>query len=162
MSGNIASDLAPLVDTSPSMEKRFRFLVSLKDKFWRRFVHELVPNLRATNKWRSEKPAIALDDIVVVLDEEGNRLQNRFPLGRIISINFGKDGLPRRALVRMQKGDKSVALNRLSIVLPANKVNYCDESELHFQNVNDDKIRKNRRKKVTKKAVHLCFAEIGT
>ena len=162
MSGNIASDLAPLVDTSPSMEKRFRFLVSLKDKFWRRFVHELVPILRATNKWRSEKPAIAVDDIVVVLDEEGNRLQNRFPLGRIISINFGKDGLPRRALVRMQKGDKSVALNRLSIVLPANKVNYCDESELHFQNVNDDKIRKNRRKKVTKKAVHLCFAEIGT
>ena len=91
------------------------------DQFWRRFVHEIAPELRRRHKWLRERPSLQVGDIVCVLDDNAG-IQKKFPLGRILSLTFGRDGFPRRAKIRTQMGECDRGLNRLYVVYPAENV----------------------------------------
>ena len=124
MQGNLASDLAP-VDETFTLEKRYQYILFLKNKFWSRLVKELTPTLRKCDKWRGKRPEIQVGDVVVILDEESYRDHQRYPLGRVLEIKpSGADGIPRSALIKVAKGPKKEdklirGLNKLHVVLPA-------------------------------------------
>ena len=68
----------------------------LADVFWRRWTREYLPSLQERQKWNKEHGNVAVDDVVLVLDENTHR--SSWPLGRIIEV-YKK----RRAQVRSVK-----------------------------------------------------------
>ena len=73
----------------------------LQLKFAKRFFTELVPELTKRDKWWSILPKIKVDQIVVVLNCPPSP-QGLWPLGRVLEVNEGKDGIIRGARVLSQ------------------------------------------------------------
>ena len=85
MSGNLASDLAP-VDESLTLDERYQYLLFLKNQFWERFIKEVTPSMREYEKWQGSRTEIQVGDVVVLLDEKSYKQHKRWPLGEIIKI----------------------------------------------------------------------------
>ena len=82
--------------------KRWRQAQILTDHFWKRWLHEYVPNLTERKKWRTPTPQIKKDDVVLVVDDNAPRGQWR--LGRVIETFSGRDGQVRTAEVKTKYG----------------------------------------------------------
>jgi hypothetical protein len=52
LSGKIGQDLAPVINYEKNgLETQYKIVLSLVDKFWRRFVQEMKPKMALYNKW---------------------------------------------------------------------------------------------------------------
>ena len=56
----------------------------LADIFWQRWVREYLPSLQQREKWHKQRRNFAVNDIVLVLDD--NKPRNSWPLGRILEV----------------------------------------------------------------------------
>lgn len=75
-------------------KRRWRQVQYLTDVFWRRWVREYLPSLQERQKWHKKQRNFAVDDIVLVYDD--NKPRNSWPLGRILEVyTNSKDGLVR-------------------------------------------------------------------
>ncbi|XP_044573279.1 uncharacterized protein LOC123257599 [Drosophila ananassae] len=102
--------------------KQWRVARMLRDRFWRRWVLELVLTLTRREKWcRREKP-IQRGDIVFVCDPAIPRRDWR--KGVVEETFAGTDGEVRRACVRIMDGDRTRWIMR-----PASKLAALDLSE---------------------------------
>ena len=119
--GRIGQSLLPVAfgDEGPSVKKTLKALRMIQAEFYRRFCLEILPTLRAYDRWRSgEKNELKEGDVVVVLDQETARAaQKRFPLGRVIEAKKGRDGIARRYTVLVKGKEYKRALNQLALVL---------------------------------------------
>ena len=70
---------------------RWRHIQYLTDQFWKRWVREYLPTLQLRQKWLSHNDNVKVDDIVVIKDE--NTQRKCWPLGRVVQVFLGKDGL---------------------------------------------------------------------
>lgn len=82
--------------------KQWRVSQALADMFWRRWQKEYLVNLNKNTRWYSKKVNIALDDIVIVVDDTLPR--NMWPIGKIQRVYEGKDGKIRVVEVKTQSG----------------------------------------------------------
>lgn len=74
--------------------RRWRQVQYLADIFWRRWVREYLPSLQQRQKWHKQRRNFAVDDIVLVFDD--NKPRNSWPLGRILEVYTNRrDGLVR-------------------------------------------------------------------
>lgn len=71
------------------------------DNFWRRWLKEYQPTITRRTKWFHDVRPIREGDLVVVADEG---VRNRWIRGRVVRTHPGKDGIPRRADVRVADG----------------------------------------------------------
>ena len=84
------------------------------DKFWAQFRSEMMRKLHTYSKWTQVRDSVAVGDIVVVLEDgEGPH----FPLGRILEVLRGKDGLVRRVEVKIGYNVYERPITRLVAVL---------------------------------------------
>ena len=95
---NIAPDVFGMQDNNP--RKRWRFVQSLTDQFWRRWMREYVPRLMERSKWTQQRRNLQVGDIVLILDPATPR--GNWPLGRIIDVKMGPDQIVRSATLRTQ------------------------------------------------------------
>ena len=72
----------------------------LADVFWRRWIHEYLPSLQTRQKWQQPNRNVQKGDVVLVVDEKVPRGQ--WPLGRIIDVIEGRDGLVRSCMVKFR------------------------------------------------------------
>jgi transposase InsO family protein len=127
LKGKIAADLAPIKHYSSSPKDRYKAILSIVHEFWLRFVREMGPKLHSYNKWVTKRTNIQVGDIVAVLEDRPSKVgpMSRYPLGRIVKIFPGRDGIPRKAEIKT-KEFRSVplvrGLNRLYVVLPASDI----------------------------------------
>lgn len=89
-------------DTDLCARKRWREAQILTDHFWRRWLHEYVPNLTERKKWRTPTPQIRPDDVVLVVDE--NLPRGQWRLGRVVKTFTGEDGQVRTAESKTENG----------------------------------------------------------
>ena len=69
-------------------------------RFWNQFKLEIIPELEKAAKWWAVVPAPAVGDAVVVL--ELDPLQGSdWPVGRVIHLHEGRDGLVRAVTVEV-------------------------------------------------------------
>jgi hypothetical protein len=74
LSGKMGKDLAPIINyKKKGLETQYKIVLSLVDKFWRRFVQEMKPKMALYNKWINKRPNLIKDDIVVILDERESK-----------------------------------------------------------------------------------------
>ena len=88
------------LESGTKYSRRLRALNRVREQFWLRFIREIKPGMGLRTKWRKALPQMKQGDVVVVLTEKNE--YGRWPLGLIISITHGADGLVRVVKVRMQ------------------------------------------------------------
>ena len=80
--------------------RRWRHVQHLADQFWSRWAREYISTVQHRQKWIKPITDFAVNDIVLVADE--NTPRNRWPIGRIVEVNKGRDHLVRSAVVKTQ------------------------------------------------------------
>lgn len=70
--------------------------------FWKMWVAAYLPTLTRRSKWFQPVKPIAIDDIVIIVDE--NLPRNSWPLGKVVSVKIAKDGCVRSATVFTSNG----------------------------------------------------------
>ncbi|XP_014677289.1 PREDICTED: uncharacterized protein LOC106817151 [Priapulus caudatus] len=78
--------------------RRWRHVQHLADQFWRKWVKEYLPELQRRSKWIVQSRNIKIGDLLLVVNE--NTPRGLWPLGLVIEVNKGRDGLVRSAKVR--------------------------------------------------------------
>ena len=84
-------------------KRRWRQVQYLANIFWRRWTKEYLPLLQTRQAWFTAQRNFSIDDIVLVKDELLPR--GCWPIGRIISVTSGRDGLVRSVTVKTAKSE---------------------------------------------------------
>ncbi|XP_060665587.1 uncharacterized protein LOC132797831 [Drosophila nasuta] len=91
------------IHNGDKLAKGFRISSQLADQFWKRWIREYLPTLTRRTKWFQPPPdSIAVNDIVVIADENGKR--NSWPKGVVVDVHRSRDGQVRSAVVRTTEG----------------------------------------------------------
>ena len=75
--------------------KRWRQVEYLANVFWRRRTKEYLNLLRQRTKWQDPQRNVREGDLVLVLEHQ--LAHNQWPVGRVLDVRDGKDGLVRAA-----------------------------------------------------------------
>ncbi|XP_070068033.1 uncharacterized protein [Drosophila takahashii] len=86
----------------------------LQQIFWSRWKEEYLTLLQQRSKWRTPKPGLVVDDLVLVKDE--NLPPMKWPLVRVIELLFGGDGVGRVAVLKTASGVTKRAVNKLCLL----------------------------------------------
>ena len=86
--------------------RRWRYIQYLSDVFWRRYVNQYLPELQRRQIWQDTKSNVKVGDLVLLLDE--NTPRRLWPLGLVVDVREGRDGLVRSVRVKT----KSIELVR--------------------------------------------------
>jgi hypothetical protein len=94
---------APCV-TNPEVcqRKLWRITQALTEQFWKRWTKEYLPTLTRRTKWYDPVKSIQKGDVVILVDDQLPR--NSWPLGRIVEVFPGRDGVIRVVEVKTTKG----------------------------------------------------------
>ena len=85
----------------------------LADVFLRRWTKEYLPTLQQRQKWVKESRNVAVDDVVLVIDDMP---RNKWLLGRVMEIYPGKDKLVRSAKVKVVTGELTRPIHKLCLL----------------------------------------------
>ena len=80
---------------------RWELVQKIKCSFWKRFQREYLSSLQQRSKWTKKQSNIKIGDLVLV--KEDNVPPGMWPLGKIISVHPGNDGLIRVVTVKTAK-----------------------------------------------------------
>lgn len=84
--------------------RRWRQVQYLSNVFWRRWTREYLPSLQQRQKWNKPLLNLAVNDIVLLLDE--NLPRSVWPLGRVLEVYHNqKDGLVRSAKIKTRTSE---------------------------------------------------------
>ena len=105
----------PLVnDAYLPPRKRWRLAQQLINHFWKRWLKEYLPTLHTRQKWTEARPNITVNSLVLLVDESLPR--GKWPLGRILDVFPGPDGLVRSVLVKTASGEYTRPITRICLV----------------------------------------------
>ena len=108
---------ASYVEVNPSHLRRWQLLNQIRDSFWRRWSRDYLQSLQPRGKLFQENPNLKIGDLVLITSEI--RPPSKWPLGRVVNIHPGKDGLVRVATIRTSNNNLCRAVAKL-IYLPFN------------------------------------------
>ena len=94
--------------------RRWRHVQWIADIFWKRWIREYIPIIQHRQKWFEEERNFCVDDIVLLMDEVTPR--NCWPMGRIIQVNTGRDGLVRSAVIKTQTSVLTRPVNKMCLL----------------------------------------------
>ena len=94
---------------------RWQITERMRQQFWRRFQREYVTQLQARNKWKTApERSLTPGCLVLLVDEQTPPMT--WPMGGVLEVHPGSDGLVRVATVRTSKGVYKRAASKLSIL----------------------------------------------
>ena len=105
-------DLTGSDDVHP--RDRFRAAQDLATHFWNRWMKEYLPRLIERRKWLGAERNLAVDDIVLVV--ENNAPRGSWPLGRVIEVHRGDDGVVRSGLIRFRETELVRPVEKLCLL----------------------------------------------
>lgn len=91
--------------------KQVQYLANI---FWRRWIREYVSALQARTKWQRPRRNMKEGDVVLVAQE--NLPRGQWPLGRVVRINTGRDGLVRSCVVKTRTSEIIRPITRLCLL----------------------------------------------
>ena len=77
---------------------RWKYIQHLTDLFWKKFLNTYLVELQKRAKWLKTKPNLKVGDLVLLAEEGTPR--SVWPLGRVIHVKPGRDGLIRSVRIR--------------------------------------------------------------
>ena len=121
LTGSIQPTIVPSIDDQDDVTSRRRWkrAVALCNMFWRRWTKEYIPTLALRSKWRKDVANLAQGDIVIVKDSSNPR--GTWPVGRILRVIPGADGVVRSAVVWVNKTELHRPVHKLALLESADK-----------------------------------------
>ena len=106
-------------------KKRWRRVNYLAHQFWVRWKTDYMTSIGSRNKWLYPKRNIQVGDVVMVRNVTLGR--SKWPMGIVSEVLDGKDGLVRRAIVKMNSNIpsgklKERAVHDLVLVIPSESI----------------------------------------
>jgi hypothetical protein len=95
--GKTMRDIAPFMDPSTTMPKRFLHLQKTMQHYWKRFMSEIVPELNKFHSRSTNMDTLKPGDVVIMLDVHQ---RGEYPLGVVEESPVGADGISRIVNVR--------------------------------------------------------------
>ncbi|XP_014217126.1 uncharacterized protein LOC106645718 [Copidosoma floridanum] len=100
----------------PDRLAHWELVHSLPAQFWTRWSREYLYTLQQRPKWATPRRNFAVGDVVAVLDPTLLFMVGRWPLGRILRVHLGHDGLVRAAIIRASTGEYLRPVNKLALL----------------------------------------------
>ena len=94
-------------DLKSNYNKRLRFVQSIVNNFWKRWMRDYWHTMVVRKKWHVVKRNVSPKDIVLVKDS--NTLKGTWKIAEVISVDVGRDGLVRTATLRYKIGQPGVS-----------------------------------------------------
>ena len=107
MKAKVSGLVNPDLETAradPYAVKRWKRVQYLADLFWTRWKREILQNLQKRSKWNEIRRNAAVDDIVLMVDENAHR--SFWKMGRIVAVKVSDDGLVRSVTVKLANGSE--------------------------------------------------------
>lgn len=101
-----------LLELPENTLSRWQKVSQMTQHFWKRFSVEYLHGLQVREKWKSTKPDLKINDIVLVADEKLPSTQ--WMLGIVIELFEGKDKHSRVALIKTKAGNFKRSISKLS------------------------------------------------
>lgn len=89
-------------DSDLHLRKQWRISQRLADMYWKRWVREVLPDMRPRQKWNEEQRPLKVGDLALVVDPNSPR--NTWPRGVIQDVLPGKDGRIRVVNIKTRTG----------------------------------------------------------
>ena len=86
----------------------------LADLFWKRWIKLYLPTLEIRQKWLKPQRNLQKDDTVLMVDNSQPR--GFWPLGRVLDVNKGRDGLVRSARVKTASSEYVRPIDKLCLL----------------------------------------------
>ena len=90
----------------------WQHIIKMKQHFWKRWHQEYLNELTTRTKWTRGQHAIK--DGTLVLIREDNIPSMQWPLGRVVQVHPGSDGVVRTATIKTAKGTLNRSVKRLA------------------------------------------------
>ena len=90
-------------NTEVCSKRTWRAAQVMINHFWRRWLKEYLPTITERKKWQKHQPNLEIDDIVLIINPDSPR--GHWPLGRVLRVNTGQDGVVRSAIVKTMTGE---------------------------------------------------------
>jgi hypothetical protein len=100
-----------------SARRRWRQVQHMADAFWKRWLKEYFPKLKARQKWTKQTVNLKVDDVVLIVE---NCRRSDWPIGRILEVFPSADGLVRKVRVQTRAS---------SLVRPVTKLCLLEASQ---------------------------------
>ncbi len=95
-------------------QRRWKQVQFLADSFWKRWIKLYLPTLQIRQKWLKPQRNLQEDDIVLMVDNSQPR--GFWPLGRVLDVNKGRDGLVRSARVKTASSEYVRPIDKLCLL----------------------------------------------
>ncbi|XP_043587663.1 uncharacterized protein LOC122569980 [Bombus pyrosoma] len=105
-----------ILQTTPQTCRSWQHLQKIKQHFWRRWHREYLNELNIRNKWSKGSHGIREGTIVILREDNVPPMQ--WPLGRVIKVQPGADGIIRTATVRTATSTLDRSIKRM-VPLPS-------------------------------------------
>ncbi len=117
--------LHPDCSKADTYRRRWKHVQVLADLFWKRWRQEYLPSLMLRQKWIDPERNFSIGDLVLLVDENAPR--KTWPLGRILQIIPGQDGLVRTVEVKVQHGSLVRPVTKLCLLEAVDKISAVKE-----------------------------------
>ncbi|KRY11595.1 BolA-like protein [Trichinella patagoniensis] len=117
---DVQSDSASRGALSSSLRhllRRWSYQRKLVDAFWKRWQRDSVVTLSSRGKWKRLQEQPRVDDVVLVADY--NTARRHWPLGQMVELLIGSDGLSWSAKVKTAAGILCRSIRTLVLLEPA-------------------------------------------
>ena len=101
---------------SVSLLKRWHLCQNLVRHFWERWSKEYLCILNKHNKWRFPTRNVSVGDVVIIQDR--GLVPTKWPLGRVIEVYRGQDGLVRVVSVKTSQGVYRRPVTKVAVLIP--------------------------------------------
>ena len=98
----------------PYSKRRWKQVQYMTDIFWKRWTKEYLPTLQVRQKWHSIERNLKENDLVLVVEQTQHR--NQWPLGRVLEVYAGRDGLVRSAKVKTMNSEYRRPVTKLCLL----------------------------------------------
>ncbi|XP_033313779.1 uncharacterized protein LOC117212830 [Bombus bifarius] len=120
----VVGGCSEILQTTSQTCRSWQHIQKLKQHFWRRWHREYLNELNTRNKWSKGSHGIREGTIVILREDNVPPMQ--WPLGRIIKVQPGADGIIRTATVRTATSTLDRSIKRM-VPLPSRST--PDDSE---------------------------------
>ncbi|XP_037932602.1 uncharacterized protein LOC119667384 [Teleopsis dalmanni] len=102
-----------LINFTETSLKRWKIVQKIKQDFCKRWFQEYIRNIQQQRyKWTKSIPNLEVGQLVLLKDE--TLISSTWPLGRVIEVHKGTDGLTRVATIKTQKGIVKRTIQKIS------------------------------------------------
>ncbi|XP_059223158.1 uncharacterized protein LOC131996964 [Stomoxys calcitrans] len=90
---------------------RWKLVQKMRKHFWNNWTNDYLTNLQQSYKWKTASQNLQEGQVVIVKNEETHPA--RWPLGRIMNVHPGKDGLVRTVTVKTASNSLKRPINKI-------------------------------------------------